>query len=258
MPLRRASAAAQLVRRIAARPLAAAAAALCLAGAPLAAQEASAPARVTLQGQVIDHATGQPIVGATVEVEKLHFRAVTDREGRFTLRKVHPGEQEFVVSRLGYQEEVRAVAIAPGAESALFQLRPDPVVLEGLTVKMNLLDRRHRQVAVASRAFGREALTATAAPTMLEFVQIHGGVFAMDCGRVAYERNCTNSRGSLIRPAVFVDEMPAFGLEGLRSVRPEEVERVEVYQRGRQIRVYTSHFMEMAARGNRYIAPVIF
>ncbi len=258
MPLRRSSAATQVVLRIAGRPLAAAVAALCLAGAPLAAQEAQEPARVTLQGQVIDHNTGQPIVGAVVEVEKLHFRAVTDREGRFTLRKVHPGEQEFVVSRLGYQEEVRAVSIAPGAESVAFQLLPDPVVLEGLTVKMNLLERRHRQVAVASRSFDRAVLGTSAAPTVLDFVQTHGGVYGVECGRRSPERDCTYSRGTLVRPAVFVDEMPAFGLEGLRTVRPQEVERVEVYQGGRHIRVYTSHFLEMAARGNRYIAPVLF
>lgn len=256
--LRRGCAASQVVRRIAARSLGALLAGVGLAAAPLAAQEAPPPERVTVQGQVIDHATGQPVAGALVEVEKLHYRATTDREGRFTVRKVRPGEQELTVTRLGYQGEVTTVWVVPGAETVAIRLRPDPVVLEGLTVKMDLLDRRQRRTPYSSRVFGRSALASTASASVLDFVQTHGGVIFLNCGEYSFERDCAYSRGSLIRPAVYLDEMPNFGVEGLRGVRPWEVERVEVYQGGRQIRIYTSAFLELAARGKQYISPVLF
>src|SRR5690349_7796005 len=52
----------------------------CVAASPAAAQ------RVTLRGQVVDAASGQPIQAAVVEVMPRHESAITDAQGRFTVR----------------------------------------------------------------------------------------------------------------------------------------------------------------------------
>src|SRR5215210_6190165 len=57
----------------------------CAMAALLAASSASAQ-RVTLRGQVVDAASGQPVAAAVVEVMPRREQAVTDAQGRFTLR----------------------------------------------------------------------------------------------------------------------------------------------------------------------------
>src|SRR5687768_6711617 len=57
----------------------------CAMAALLAASSASAQ-RVTLRGQVVDAASGQPVPAAVVEVMPRRETAVTDAQGRFTLR----------------------------------------------------------------------------------------------------------------------------------------------------------------------------
>jgi hypothetical protein len=86
-------------------------------------------------------------------------------------------------------------------------------------------------------------------------VRGRGGVQAVVCRR-AFADACVYSRGRYEPVAVYLDEVPIHSLDHLTAVQPAEVERVEVYQNGRQVRVYTSWFMEQVARGKRWVDPV--
>ena len=226
------------------------------AGAPLAAQQAAEPSVVPLSGQVTDRSTGQPLAGAYVEVGGTHLEALTDEQGRFTFRKVRPGEHQVTVSLLGYSDLERVVRAAAGGPPVALALEPDPVVLEGLTVNLNVLEQRRHRVAVSSRAYDRTQIRRSSAMNMEAFVRGPGGVPAVGCRR-AFASSCVYSRGRYEAVAVYLDEMPIYSLEHLAGVQPEEVERVEVYQNGRQVRVYTSWFMEQVARGKRWLNPVL-
>ena len=59
--------------------------AACMAAVPASAQ------RVTLRGQVVDAASGQPVPAAVIEVMPRHESAISDTQGRFTVRtiKIH-------------------------------------------------------------------------------------------------------------------------------------------------------------------------
>jgi hypothetical protein len=204
---------------------------------------------------VVDRSTGQPLAGAFVELAGSRLETLSDEQGRFTFRKVRPGEHTVVVSLLGYAELERTVTAAAGQPAVSLALEPDPVLLEGLTVNLNVLEQRRNRVAVSSRAYDRTQIRRSAARNMEAFVRGPAGVPAVTCRR-AFADACVYSRGRFEPVVVYLDEMPIYSLEHLTALQPEEVERVEVYQNGRQVRVYTSWFMEQVARGKRWVDPV--
>jgi hypothetical protein len=251
---RRSGAAHSLLRTRLAPVLGALLAAAAAAG-PAAAQQEAEPATVPVSGQVIDRSTGQPLPGAYVELAGTRQETTTDEAGRFTFRRVRPGAHTLVVGLLGYADLERAVTAAAGQPALSLALEPDPVVLEGLTVNLNVLEQRRNRVAVASRAYDRTQIRRSSATNMQAFVRGPAGVPAVGC-RASFADSCVYSRGRLQPVVVYLDEMPIYSLEHLSAIQPDEVERVEVYQNGRQVRVYTSWFMEQVARGKRWVDPV--
>lgn len=224
---------------------------------PLAGQEPAQPSRVTLSGQVIDRSTGRPLEGAIVEVAGTHQQATTDAEGRFSFRRVRAGEHTLYAGLLGYADLEQPVRVGGGDVTVSLALAPDAVLLEGLTVKMNVLEQRRRRVAFSSRAFGREEIRSTAAPNVEAFLRGRGGMMVSRCRRAgSFSDTCVWSRGSFVPVAVYLDEMPIGSMDHLMGLQPEEVERIEVYQQGRHVRVYTTWFMEQVARGKRWVNPV--
>ncbi|HEV2736084.1 MAG TPA: carboxypeptidase-like regulatory domain-containing protein, partial [Longimicrobiaceae bacterium] len=168
-PLHRRSTRTHVVGR---KPFAALVAALVAAAAvagPAAAQEAAGPSTVPVGGQVVDRSTGQPLAGAYVELAGTHLETLTDEQGRFTFRKVRPGEHTVAVSLLGYAELEHKQTVAAGQPAVRLALEPDPVLLEGLTVNLNVLEQRRNRIAVASRAFDRTEIRGSAAVNMEAF-----------------------------------------------------------------------------------------
>jgi hypothetical protein len=225
------------------------------AARPAAAQQEAGPSTVPISGQVVDRSTGQPLAGAFVEVAGTHLETLTDAQGRFTFRKLRPGEHTVAVSLLGYADLEQKLTAAAGQPEVALAMEPDPVLLEGLTVNLDVLEQRRNRIAVASRAFDRAEIRRSAAVNMEAFVRGRGGVQAVVCRR-AFADACVYSRGRYEPVAVYLDEVPIHSLDHLTAVQPAEVERVEVYQNGRQVRVYTSWFMEQVARGKRWVNPV--
>jgi hypothetical protein len=234
-----------------------------LSNLPLTAQAGEEPASVPVSGQVVDQITGQPLAGAVVEMERSGRRAVADAEGRFSFGKLRTGARTFSVTHLGYQELVQPVEVTAVAGPLTFHLTPDPVLLEGITVKMDLLERRRNQVPYASWVYDRGEVARSTVPTMREFLESYAGVRPVPCGgwgsaaASSFSGECVYSRGRPTKVSVYIDESPVFGLESLALFRPSEVARVEVYRGGRHIRMYTAWFMEQVALGKRPLSPVL-
>ena len=100
--------------------------ALCL---PLQAQN-------IITGHVVDEATGQNIGFATVQYKGQQLTAITDPQGRFSIRKVKGSR--LTVSAVGYK--TRTVDIEKDTEKLFISLREDAKALKEVTVRA----KRHR------------------------------------------------------------------------------------------------------------------
>ncbi|WP_420455457.1 YfbK domain-containing protein [Rubrivirga sp.] len=81
---------------------------------------AAAPAADgALAGTVTDATTGDPVVGAAVEIPFLGLGVATDTDGRFRLADVPDGLHRVTIRAVGYQAVVRTVRVTPGTAATL-------------------------------------------------------------------------------------------------------------------------------------------
>ena len=92
---------------------------LVVGAAPLAAQQAG-----SVTGQVTDAAGQQPVPSAQIQIVGTNLGAITDAQGRYTVRGVPVRSVTVRVLRVGYQEQSRAVVVTAGAPvTADFSMR---------------------------------------------------------------------------------------------------------------------------------------
>jgi iron complex outermembrane receptor protein len=79
--------------------------------APLAAQAGTG----IVTGRVVDSASQQPLVSATIRVIGTTSGALTRNDGTYTLSGIRPGPQQLRVTRIGFAAQVRAITVTAGA-----------------------------------------------------------------------------------------------------------------------------------------------
>jgi len=227
-------------------------------GSPvLLAQESPSDTSV-LMGKVVDAETGTPVLGAYISIAGEDSGTLSDEEGLFELSEVPLGEVSILVENLGYHPLLRSVRV--GSDETvitLFELAPDPIILQGIEVVSDRLERRFEGVLSSARSFDRRTLLTSGAPDLLEFVKARGSLFPVPCRGSG--TGCVLIQGRVQRLKVIVDEMPMnMGLDYLRLLRPHEINRVEVLRGASQVRVYSESFMAAAERGLVVIRPIIW
>lgn len=212
---------------------------------------------VIVGGFVVDGGSDTPLRDVWVEVDGTAITALTDSTGTFVLPGVEPGRRTITFRRLGYYDAELQFDI--GREQPLLRvpMRPEPVVLEGITVQVDRLDTRLRRIAASTRTFeGREILT-SAASNPIDFVRGRFGLALMPC-RGSPDRRCVWRRGDTMRPSIYVDEAPLpGGLEAFRLFPLHMFHRIEVIGRGAMIRAYTPGFLSRLARGETPLFPSV-
>src|SRR5919106_4758502 len=68
----------------------------------------------TIAGAVTDQATSEPVAGARVQLGNTNIVAVTNVEGRYTLRNVPAGTYEVRVTIIGYASATQSVTASAG------------------------------------------------------------------------------------------------------------------------------------------------
>ena len=108
---------------------------LLLLPAVVLAQDEEAGPVVTLEGEVLDVATGLPVRAAIVAVPGVGRSAVSDELGYFQLEEIPAGVHGLQVLRLGY-ETLNAEVPVDGGEVLALYLTPGPISLEGIEVEV--------------------------------------------------------------------------------------------------------------------------
>ena len=210
---------------------------------------------VQLSGRVLDATSRTPILGAIVMPLGSTAGYVTDSLGRFELRvPPHPEGYELIVEQLGYASlDVRLPAEAP-ENFYTVNLSPNPIALEGLEVLVDRFERRRRFFQGPVRVVDQRRLLRSAGTT---FDIVRREVpFARLCSGSLQEL-CAYRRGQQIRIELCIDEAPAYGgLDQLEQYDPAELYMVEVFDQGREVRVYTRWFVDRALRETRRLQPL--
>ena len=219
---------------------------------------AGAQGQFTVRGKVWDRAAFAPIAGALVMRDGTdRVLAVTSATGEFVLR-LPAGPHRLRVMALGFASGTLEVTAAPDALPVAIALDADPVMLEQLVVLGDRFEVRRKAVGVSSMVIGDTELQMTSSRHLAELVGRHvrSGP-AIDCqARTLHygEQGLACQMGRLRSPAVsrtrvYIDEVPIVGgLETLQTLNPKEIARVEIFEGGKQVRVYSVQFMERAAR----------
>ncbi len=69
----------------------------------------------TIEGKVLDAATGEPLAGATVSLEHTKYKTFSNLEGRFAFRDLPSGNYELVVQMIGYKKQEHLYVTISGA-----------------------------------------------------------------------------------------------------------------------------------------------
>lgn len=223
----------------------------------------SDPEEAAVMGRIVDADSGSPLDGAFVAFEGRRGGVYTDSTGLFYMRDPKGGAHRITIEMLGYGTSYVLAALVNEAPPVQIPLKADPIVLEGIQVTADRFERRRNAAPTSVRAFGLRQLRTSPTTDMLEFLEVRTGLNPEPCGYSVSARaspgGCAIVRGRLTKVVVCVDEVPMLGdLDMLRSISPGDLEMVEVYGGGRQIRLYSRAFMENASRIRLNPNPVIF
>ncbi len=224
--------------------------------------------RPSVRGVVVDAASGRPVAGAAVRLERARLRVGTDSAGAFAMRRAPAGTQLLHVTALGYEPAMQLVAVpADGGVDVRIPLTAGPIALEGLRVVADRLEARRRTVPLSSRVIPEKAMALSSAPTMQDFLAQHVNLRPTPCHALAslqrtpagsLQGECHAVRGAATHVGLYLDDAPLIGGWGsLRFYDPAEFGRVEVYRGGAILHLYTVAYLERAARRPDY-APQAF
>lgn len=208
----------------------------------------------TVHGTVTDAASGQPLLGALVEVEGAGVSALADPGGRFRIANVPVGSRVVVARRLGYGQVRRTVTVEPGGETRIdFALQVSAIQLEQMVVTGTAGGARVRTIGSSvARIDAAGAMERARAPdlTSLLHARAPGVQLSQSSGRVGASPSITirgrSSLGLGNDPLIYIDGvrvnsetgMGAFGgllgaqgssVRGrLNDIHPDDIASIEV------------------------------
>jgi TonB-linked SusC/RagA family outer membrane protein len=129
----------------------------------LAASAGAAQAQqASITGRVTEAAGGQPISDVQVHIVGTNLGAVTNQEGRYTIRVAPAGTHQVRAIRIGYVETKRQLTVAPGQAATLDLVLPKSVVSLQEVVTTATGQSRRVELGNAVSTIDASAVTKTA------------------------------------------------------------------------------------------------
>jgi TonB-linked SusC/RagA family outer membrane protein len=231
------------------------AAAVALLAASLWASPAAAQGG-TIVGRVIDSRSGQPVVGATIEVGGSRLAATTDDAGTYRIVSVPAGRHTLSARRIGYSLARQTVTTGDGGQtSADFTLQPAALSLDAVVVTGTAGGEQLRSIGNAVSTINAvDALALSSAPDVGTLLNARspGVILASNTGRVgagpAILIRGRSSIGLGNSPLLYIDGVRINNAVGvgpsggggsfssqnsqvggrLNDITPEDIERIEI------------------------------
>ncbi len=132
----------------------------------------------TVQGEVLDASSGDPLPGATVSVKGELLGTGTDSSGRYRLERVDTGSYYMVARYLGYEKQVRMFTVEDGDTTSLdFGLARRKLMKSGVTVTERRREHRMEE-PMPMREIGGERIEELAKTSTAELLDDVVGVSA--------------------------------------------------------------------------------
>ncbi|HQB78999.1 MAG TPA: TonB-dependent receptor [Tenuifilaceae bacterium] len=106
-------------------------------------------AQGVLKGVIVDEQSGEPLIGATVMVEKTAKGTATSLDGSFSL-PLENGKYNIQISYVGYLEKIVPVEVSGETSMGKVALKSDAIGLEEVLVVSSIARDRQTPVAVAT------------------------------------------------------------------------------------------------------------
>lgn len=198
-----------------------------------------------ISGRVLDRTTEAPIPGAWLEISEGGRRTGVDSTGVFSL-ELRPGRYALAAHALGYASVTFTIALEADT-SLVVQLDAAPLALAGIEVIVDRFARRNRALPWSVATVTHDELVNSAAANPVDVLRQRRVQF-QPCRQGG---DCVRWRGSVIVPVVCIDEMFAHGgVAELRTYPMASLYSIEVHDRGRMIRAYTTWFMDRVSAGD--------
>jgi outer membrane cobalamin receptor len=188
---------------------------------------------VRLAGQVVDAATGNPVVGASVRIDNSADIAATDEDGLFLFNSVPGHEVALQVTAVGFQSRTIAAVDLNPDQSRFVRVRLEPTIYQLGPIEVT--STRGRRTTDGALVLTRHDITESSARSLPELLEDVPGVIVERSGPGG--RANVRIRGSAENQVlVLVDghklNAAGDGVADLASVPLEMVERVEIYTGG--------------------------
>jgi hypothetical protein len=193
--------------------------------------------RYSVRGVVKDRAKDRPIIDADILTSVRGSAARSNSIGRYRVSRLPVGPETTIqVRAMGFLPLTTTVD-ASRDTTINFLLEPDPVGVRMLQNQVEKLESRAKSVAFSVNVYDREHLLR----------QYYNYDLAGIMGQLLRQ---TASREGL--QCIFVDEQEQhFGLQQLVPYLPDEIERIEIIDRGTMVRIYTRRYMQRMIGGEQ-------
>jgi iron complex outermembrane receptor protein len=190
----------------------------------------SAQAGITLSGRLLNSVTGEPIAGATLQIEELRRQTTSAPDGTFTFNDVPPGSYHLSVLSAGYSS--RRTEVNVSAELKGLDVRVDPDLHFGDVVSVTADAPRSQFEAFqpTSVLVGTE-LTKQLETSLGETLENEPGVAARSFGPAPSRpviRGLSGDRVLILQDGQRMNDLSSQSGDHGVTINPASAERIEV------------------------------
>jgi len=201
---------------------------------------------VRIKGDVFDAHSGDRINYAQVTVQP-DFPTFDARFGEFTVKEVPIGRAVTVLVEAIEYLPARIALITEADTSLTIEMEPDSVAIRLLAEKVKILEARSSALPLRRRVLDKEDLARYSVWPAYEALKWKLGMYGVGAFRegMTHDPHC-----------VYIDDKPQMHFAFLWSLGAGEIERVETYDRGRMVRVYTKQYV--MGLGAKELGPILY
>ena len=197
---------------------------------------------VDLEGQVVDHHTGQPVEFVDVRLTQTMRGTSSDRQGRFSLA-LPAGRHVLEFSRIGYRGATRAVTVTSDSVTTLrVELVSRTLMLQGIDVFSRTSGTRFEQLQESAGTLSGEDLERNYSLTLAETMKNEVGVGIRSMGPAPARpviRGLSGDRVQITQDGVSARDLSSTSPDHAVTLEMFNLERIEII-RGPKTLLHTS------------------